>query len=317
MFRSLYTQLSLWIVGLVLLTSCDSLRQEVNPDRLNRESAKLVVTCFLSPQDTVLAVKVSRSQPVLGEETGGLYTGNTVANATVTISQGGQSVQLPFVSSQAYYKIDAKQLPVLAGQTYTLTVQTPNGEQATSRCIIPEPVVMTSVTFDSIADNQFGQRRTRYFVRARWDDPANQVNYYQLTGLFQAIQNCLGCERSPTYKEQVLYNNLYFRDNSNGLLTDRTTNGGPMISDRGFLGGGYTFFNGQQVGFTSQYKTASVQANLLNTDQAYYLYQDAIARQSEVSGNPFAEPVPVPTNLTGALGCFAGYNRSTITLKIK
>lgn len=298
----------------LLLSGCDSLRKEIDPDRLNREAAKLVVTGFLSPQDTILAVKITRSQPVLGEDTGYGYTAADVKDATTTLSSGGKSVALQYDGRAGYYRAAISQLPVVGGQTYTLTVLTPAGERATASCTIPTPVALASVTFDSLTENQYGRQFTRYFVRGRWQDPAGQANNYQVTGLFRYVPVCTGCEKNPNYKETEQLNPLYFDQST--MQTDRSTEGGEMISERAFLGG-YYFGNIPQSGFGSQYKSATVTINLLSTDQGYYQYQDAVQRQSQVSGNPFAESVPVPTNIQGAFGCFAGYNRSTMTMKLK
>ncbi len=315
MLRSVFLVVSLLIANLFLLSGCDSLRKEVDPDRLNREAAKLVISCFLSPQDTVLAVKVTRSLPVLGEQINYSYTGINVTDATVFLSAGGKSVTLRFNSQLGYYSVSNLQLPVVAGQTYSLRVQTPAGEQATSSCTIPRVVNLTGITLDSLTDNQFGRQNKRYFVRGRWQDPAGQANYYQTTGLLRFVPLCTSCEMNPNYKPTEQYSPLYSDNSTNGLQTDRSTEGNEMISDRLFLGNLYG--NPAQSGFGSQYKSATLTVNLLSTDQAYYQYQDAVSRQGQSSDNPFAEPVPVPTNIQGGLGCFAGYNRSTMTLKLK
>lgn len=316
MLRSVYLVVSLLITSLFILSSCDSLRKEVDPDRLNREAAKLVVTCFLSPQDTVLAVKVTRSLPVLGEVIQYTSNGNPVPNAAVTLSTNGKSVTLRYNSQLGYYGVSSQQLPVVVGQTYTLDVQTPTGERATSTCTIPGAVNLTNVTLDSLTDNQFGRQYKRYFVRGRWQDPAGQANHYQVTGSFRYVPLCKSCEMNPNYKETEQYSPLYSDESNNGLQTDRSTEGKEMISDRLFLGS-YFYGSPSQSGFGNQYKSATLTINLLSTDQAYYQYQDAVSRQSQAVDNPFAEPVPVPANIQGGLGCFAGYNRSTMTLKLK
>lgn len=296
---------SVVFLGSMYLSGCDSLRQEVNPDRLNREAAKLVVTCFLSPQDTVLAVKVNRSQPVVGESTSFINTGINVPDATVTLSEGGKSVALRFDARLGYYQAAISQLPVVAGRTYSVVIQTPAGERAEASCTVPGVVQPTGITFDSLTENQYGRRIKRYFVRARWMDPAGQANYYLTTGTYRFLLND---PRTPG-KEQSSYLSLS-ESNSNGLLTDRNTDGREMISERLFMNVGYYTNNGQA-------KITGVSVNLLTTDQAYYQYLDAVARQSQASGNPFAEPVPVPSNIQGALGCFGAYNRSTLTTTLK
>ncbi|TAH12534.1 MAG: DUF4249 family protein, partial [Runella slithyformis] len=33
--------------------------------------------------------------------------------------------------------------------------------------------------------------------------------------------------------------------------------------------------------------------------------------------NPFSEPTLIPSNIKGGLGCFAGYNRTNFTVKMR
>jgi hypothetical protein len=76
----------------------------------------------------------------------------------------------------------------------------------------------------------------------------------------------------------------------------------------------YTRINGVWV---STPPSGRLDGYLLNVDENYYRYHDGVARQDEVRDNPFAEPVPIPTNIQGGLGCFGAYNRSTLTLYLK
>ena len=293
---------SLLFLGSIYLAGCDSLRQEVNPDRLNREAAKLVVTCFLSPQDTVLAVKVNRSQPVLGESTGSSNTGASVTDATVTLSEGGRTATLRYDARLDYYRADGGQLPVVAGRTYSLVVQTPAGERAEASCTVPESVIVTSVVLDSALENRFGRQRRRYFVRSRWQDPAGHANYYLTTGTYGFLVN------DPTVPGSEQFNYLSLNQN-NGLLTYYNTDGREMISERLYINIGSTISSGQA-------KITTVTVNLLNIDQAYYQYWDAIKRQPQASDNPFAEPVLIPSNIRGALGFLGAYNHSALTVKL-
>jgi hypothetical protein len=56
---------------------------------------------------------------------------------------------------------------------------------------------------------------------------------------------------------------------------------------------------------------------LLATDEPYYRYHDAIQRQDRAGDNPFAEPVLIPTNIQNGLGCFAAFNQSSMTVRVK
>lgn len=313
MKKSLYSLIALGLF--VSLISCDSLRQEVNPDRLNREAAKLVVTCFLSPQDTVLAVKVARSQPVLGENNGFFNTEIDVLNATVLLSEGNQSVTLRYDVRLGYYQAAITQLPVIAGRTYTLVVQTPAGERAEASCTVPESVALNEIVLDSAVTNDFGRSTKQYYARLHWRDPAGKPNFYQLAGDngFTQLVRYQPSPNAPPRDTLFQLRSSWSFDNGS-TTTDLGRDGQDLVSERGRLAMFNYFVNGiQQL----SRPVGQVNGYLLNVDENYFRYQDAVARQSQVSGNPFAEPVPVPSNIQGALGCFGAYNRSTLTTILK
>ena len=297
------------------LTSCESLRQEVNPDRLNRESAKLVVTCFLSPQDTVLAAKIARSETVLGESTGNFNAGANVSDAIVTLSEGGRSVTLRYDAKLGHYQAAISQLPIVAGRTYSIAVQTPAGERAEASCTVPEFVVLKYIMLDSAITNDFGRSMKRYYARLRWLDPAGKPNFYQFMG-----DNEYTYTTSYRPDPNLPWRDTLFTTRQNWYFTNGSTNtdfgrdGQDLESARGQLAMQLSFTNGQQ---DSSRPVGQLNAHLLNVDENYYRYQDAVERQSQVLGNPFAEPVPIPSNIQGALGCFGAYNRSTITMTLK
>ncbi|GAB3507226.1 hypothetical protein GCM10027341_41440 [Spirosoma knui] len=297
----------------MLLSSCDSLRNEVDPELLNRQASKLVVTCFLSPQDSVLAVKVSRSQTVLSDSTNTSAYDN-IPGAVVTLSEGDRTIalytQTNKVSSTDYYRAAASRFPIIAGRTYKLVVQTAEGERAESSCTIPKFVKLESLDFDSTIVNQIIRQQRRYFVRAHWQDPADETNFYQIAGNFQYVNS------KPDTARRVEFRTLRFDTNTSSLQTDDNSRGAKMESERAFINGRTPNTTGSGS-FLDNFKLAKVVVDLLSIDRAYYNYQYAVGRQAQASGNPFAEPVLIPSNIQGGLGCFAGYNKSTVVLTLK
>ncbi|MCX6213377.1 DUF4249 domain-containing protein [Spirosoma sp.] len=313
-YSALFTLLA--VIG--MLAGCSSLRNEVDPSQLGFAASKLVVAGYLSPQDTDLAVKVTRSKTVVSDDS--LDTGGSdVTDATVTLTEGNRSITLRYnrpnspIDSlkQPYYSASARLLPIVAGRTYTLTVVTPKGERATSSCTIPAPVRPTAVTFDSTTENQGRSLLRRYYVLARWQDPPAQANYYQVTGFFQYTTKCDSCGTS-----QVGATQLSISDNNRGLVSDAGVDGTQMGSGKAYLLS-TPFTSNELTNFYGQYWNATVTVNLMSVDRAYYQFQEAVIRQRRVRNNPFAEPVLIPSNIEGGLGCFAGYNNATLTLKLK
>lgn len=301
-----------------VLWDCGSLRNEVNPAFLNNETAKVVVNGFLSPQDTVLAIKLTRSQTVLGDSVGTVVYGDDIPNATVTVSTGDRSVQLTYSARLGYYRASVSQFPIVAGQTYRLVVQTPSGYRAESSCSIPGPVAIETVALDSTADtrlNRFGARR--FYTTIRWRDPVGIPNFYQLRGLFQFVGNCTTCPEYASGAPRLITTTTRFDAGSVGLTTDAEVDGSLILSPRAYLTGWRNYVNNPDGSFPTLFKTANIRMDLLNVEQTYYRYQNAIQRQSQTGGNPFAEPVLIPSNIQGGLGCFAGYNQSSITARLK
>jgi len=326
----------------LFLFSCDSLRNEVDPNRLNKEAAKLVVTGFISPQDTVLAVQVNRSVPVLGQSN----AIRDVANATVTIRDGSQSVTLRYAvnynrQNVNLYWASARSFPIVAGKTYTLTVETPNGQKATGQCTVPARAPIPELQLDSAVVSRgfasFGTNGRQdvytkeYTVRARWFDIGGQRNYYRVAGLFQyqATPPASSTAVNPVIIQTVSFNANF--SNSGTVADSPSTDGGLLTSresvfyrpNQNFIVSGPT---GTTV--TSQADASQLQLgkllrfgvltiSLLHTDEMYYRYHDAISRQQDTGDNPFAEPVQIPTNISDGLGCFAGYNRSVVVLRVK
>lgn len=330
-----------------LLFSCDSLRNEVAPDRLNKQAEKLVVVGFLSPQDSVLAVQISRSVPVLGEAN----TIRDVSNATVTISNGARFVSLKYAPNYNrqginLYFATARDFPILAGQTYTLTVEAPNSQKVTSQCTIPARAPTPELRLDSAvvkngyrfgADGRQDDYTKEYTVRARWFDLSGQRNYYRVTGLFQfqATPPTTSTAVSVVITQSIYFGNDY---SGSGVMADAPVSDGGVLTSKESVyfqpnqypavptpNGPSTTIN--QRGLTEAeakllqlgklLRFGELTLSLLHTDENYYRYHDAVSRQQDVGDNPFAEPVQIPSNINGGLGCFAGYNRSTVVVKIK
>lgn len=304
------------LMCLAVLAGCGSLKQEVDPRGLSLEPEKIVVACFISPQDTVLAARIGRSTTVLGPDE---QVVPDITNATVTISDGTTSATLVrtvnTLANYTYYRAPAEQLPIVAGKSYTLTVRVPDGRQVDATCTVPEPVAIGAILFDSATTNEFGQVRNRYYARLRWKDPAGQVNYYRVAGNNEVrspgrIQNG---PNTPARDTIFTSFSTWFYETSS-TLPDLNRDGQELLSPRGTMGVPASFVNGQ-----TQYAAPKGQATayLLNVDENYYRYHDEVERQRDVRNNPFAEPVLIQTNIRGGLGCFGAYNKSTLTMQLK
>ena len=110
---------SLLIVSQLILLSCESLIEEIDPSFLPETDSKLVVACFISPQDTVLAAKITETKLLIG--TSGDIR-DDITNASVSLSDGSKSIRFVYSPKLGYYRALPSELPILAGKTYTITV---------------------------------------------------------------------------------------------------------------------------------------------------------------------------------------------------
>ncbi|GAB3688034.1 hypothetical protein GCM10027592_02380 [Spirosoma flavus] len=308
-----------YITLIALLASCDSLRQEVEPKGITQQAEKLVVSCFISPQDTVLTVLLARSSPVLGPSNEYAY----VSGAVVTLSDGVKTITLrdsvPKITFGSgpiiYYRANASELPIVAGRTYTLKARAYNVPEVTATCTIPNPVALEQILVDSAQSTDFSDGRKDYFARLRWRDAAGQYNFYRIAGSNEYPQRFTfrPSPNAPPRDTLILYTANWYFDNGS-LLTDQSRDGQEIISERVRLGATSIFDNGV---WTYRAPTGKLEAYLLNVDENYYRYHDAIGRQNLVRDNPFAEPVLIPSNIQGGLGCFGAYNRSTLIMRLK
>lgn len=291
-----------WLPGLIFLISCQNLRQEVDPQQLADRSVKLIVACFISPQDTVLAAKIARSRPILDDET---VTSLEITNATVTLQTGSRSITLAYHSKLRYYRADPKTFPIRAGETYQLTVQTPDGQRVEATTTVPASVNLQQARLDSevVLENEVS--RKRLFARYFWSDAANQTDYYATEGIF--TYRCPTCTPQKTVRQPVQFV-------TNPFYTDPGNSAQLMVSEKGYVGPSIPvnqrFFSGV---FS---KPFVLTADLLHLSQDYYRYHEALARQQQTNTNPFAEPVLIPTNIQGGLGCFGAYSRSTVLVTL-
>ncbi|CCH53521.1 hypothetical protein BN8_02622 [Fibrisoma limi BUZ 3] len=307
---------SVWCgISLLVLTGCQNLRQEVDLDGLTQQPNKLVVSAFISPQDTVLTVKVNRTRPI-----GDPYsaTSGLVTDANVTLTNAGRSLSLLYNDDQQQYQASPARLPIRSGQTYTLTVQTPDGLRVSSSCTVPPTVPVQKIVLDSVQETNGNKQ---YVVQLAWRDPSRTKNYYQTIGAFTYLRSCVTCSPAEKASQRPVRAPIAFSAPANlgGLVSDNLRDGSVLTSEWGQLQADSTdkATSTSKTIFRDYYARATVMAVLLHVDEAYYRYHAAAELAARYDGNPFAEPVMIPSNIKNGLGCFAAYNKSTLLVTLK
>jgi len=281
-----YLRITFLVTLLLLMGACE---KDITSEVKINSQPMLVVTSFISPQDTGLVVKVSKTRPAVG-----VVTSNSakVTDATVSISNGTRAVRLNYDATRDIYWTEASTLPILPGETYLLTVSTPDGAQVTASCTVPvtEGIAFTKLEHSITTESYEGQGDYyRHSFDFQWQDAAGQENYYHALSLLEYFEPGLNRNRRlplDNYGEKVFFSD----EKQDGQL---------------FASVGKFQYSSQDVLPSPLY----LEAHLSVTDRPYYLYHESIEKQNQTNGNPFAEPVIIYTNIQGGLGVFAAYNQ--------
>lgn len=307
----------LYLLSLLALSACGNLTSEVDPSVLGVGGEKLVVNSYISPQDTLLTVKVSRSKPAVSGST--VVQPFNVNNATVSLSDGSRSIVLQYNNSLEYYATKAALLPVRAGQHYTLTVTTPDGKQVSAQATVPGPVPISAVMLDSTISSTSTKWNKTFRVHFSWEGSLKQTNFYTYGGYFSwgnkvpyrvngQTQVAMPGVAELSFLSESTTGNLVSDEHQPGKrLTSQSAEVTTLSLDRKETNAAEAI---GRLSISKNLPGARLTLRLSNTDRFYYTYTSAVQRQRQAGSNPFAEPVPIPTNVQGGLGCFAAYNRT-------
>jgi hypothetical protein len=292
-------QLVLLLLALIMLPACEDEVTNIKKLDLN---PRLVVTSFISPQDTFLVAKLQTTQPAIGKTLSDEE--RKVKDAIVTISDGVTTVALQYNAELNRYQTEAVNLPPVAGKTYTLQVSTPTGAKAEASCVVPAVtnIEITEISYTATRDDEeYHHNFWRYELSYKWIDAPGVTNYYHALAYMKYQM-----ELWP--RMVTMYSDIYPNMEKGNLVKDESAVNNVLQSPK--------FIQyGNDLGPVP--KPYTLYAYLMVTDKHYYLYHRSVLEQQEVSGNPFAEPKFIYSNMAGALGAFGAYNRLEAEKEIK
>jgi hypothetical protein len=320
-------------LGLGTLISCETLVNTIPEDKLPRADAQLTLFGFISPQDTVIRIKVGQTRPVFGESASGendflvvgsdtvFLIGDVLPTARVTISDGQATATLPFQAAERLYAIPVSQFPIQAGKSYTLSV-TEGSRTARATCTIPlAQVPVKSYTLDTAVTSNFGSRDSTLTLNFTWDDVRGVENYYRIRAYELFEYSVVRIDTNAlflveTRRSAASYFNWTGNDSRSVFQSDSNLDGTTFSSPQGRKKLENPVIYGNLAGNTIKPQrgptSLGIFIQLLQTDAHYYQYHLSVQR-SRVD-NPFTEPSLIYTNVTGGLGVFAGHNRSVTTI---
>ena len=195
-------------------------------------------------------------------------------------------------------------------KTYYLEVKHPNYTNITSLDSLPAPININSIDTTTVIDPINGDRIQ---INLNFDDPSNFQNYYLLETY--AVSEYILVEGIDTLEHEI------DTAQQNMILTDVVfQNGGSPWRDQGLFND--LLFNGQnkvlefeipfydesgyEDGYNWSYKISGIRIYLHNISKSYYYYRTSLELYQNTSGNPFAQPVQVYSNIENGFGIFAG-----------
>jgi hypothetical protein len=266
----------------MIFLSCE---REVDNLKYPEFRQKLVVFGYLSPGNKRNYVSVSSNFNIYG----GLYTNPNLGNITATISDGTKEIALD--TNSPGFGFNSSDLSIIEGMTYKLKINNDFGLSAEASCTIPFKRNFKIEIDTSGAVNSSGQY---YYVTPtlHFTDFPGENNYYRL-----------------------LYQTIIYTSKYNIVRNQIGTSEYDYFTDKGIDGKRFTIV--LPVLMINEFVDSSfIKVFLMNTDYNYYNYHKSMGNYSS-GEDPFTEPSPVYSNITGGLGIFASYTVDSLIFRLK
>lgn len=248
---------------------------------------ELVISCFITPQDSFIRARITRSVPVFNTSSGNAY--NPVSNATVTLYGNSSSIQLTYNTINQYYEASTSVFPIIAGNEYRIDATHPSGNHAYATTVVPlnPPAGFQCSATDTVRGSDPWNSYTESRFEYSFNDPAGQQDFYRF----------------------MVYNRLY---DSLAMDTTLDKSGWEIHDDANADGTNITHHATMWHGFTGT-ELVGYNVWLLHCNYDYYMFHRSIYNYSG-GGDPFSEPTQIYSNVTDGLGIFAAAN--TVQLNI-
>tara|TARA_B110000858_G_scaffold34827_1_gene38930 strand:+ start:573 stop:1478 length:906 start_codon:yes stop_codon:yes gene_type:complete len=298
----------IYLVLIIALTyiSCE----KVIPFEGDVTIPKLVINSIFE-SDSTFKVHVSSSRSVIETD-----SFQNITDAIVNIKDGnGNIVETLNHQENGFY---VGQTFPQENQIYKLEVNHSNYSNIRGYDSLPSPITINSVDTSSIVDPINGDRLQ---ITMNFNDPESSQNYYLVetysvneyleikdldttnydldtTKQYMVLTDEVFQNGGSPWREQGLFNDLLFNGQNKSLEIEI-----PYYNE-----------TGNEIGYQWSYKTLSLRLYLHNISKSYYYYRTSLELYQSASGNPFAQPVQVYSNIENGFGVFAGSQISIFDL---
>jgi hypothetical protein len=208
------------------------------------------------------------------------------------------------------YRGNTKPIP---GMTYRLQVSayTYNNTEAVANCPITTSIISAKLDSANMSIESNGQAIIP--LEVTFQDPTGKGDYYFsqmfLTQEYWYLNHTTGDTTWDQFESLV-----YMQENKPSADFLDFNEEADIIDDNNFDGEIYTlkrYITVYMNSFGGRGRNLSMRFTLSHSKEEYYKYFRSVRLQSNASGNPFAQPVQVYSNVDGGLGIFAGYTVSS------
>jgi hypothetical protein len=281
------TYLIISVITISTFISCEKEADNINYPAFKQ---KLVVFGILSPGNEKNYISVNSTFKIYGPK----YSIVNWGNLTATISNGTDEISLDTTLSGFVFR--SSDFPIEEGKTYTLKVKSDFGLSAEASCTVPFRrnfnIEIDTTVQHYTDDTDTSILYTWVYSDLYFNDFKGESNYYRLLSMTTRPRTT-----------QSGYSSLQTGTEFN-VFDDKGRDGERIkISLPGYWAGGLP-------------DSSFLKVYLLNTDRTYYDYEKSI--ENYHSGeDPFTEPAPLYSNITGGLGIFAAYTFDSLVVRLK
>ena len=296
-----YHKIILFSIITVLLAGCELIVDVKVP----YEGDKVVINGVQS-NDSVWKVDLSRSQNILSVIRNQYFE---IPNAEVLIYHpDGRTEKLEKVNYGIYKGTTKSSI----GEKYKIVVNAIGFESVSAEMQMPFVVPIIDLKFDStnVQPTNPGGGITPFAdvpFDVTFGDPGDQKNYYSLKVFQWSVFKYVDGTQTEHIDTLIQEQTVWIQDPA--LVTRDERN--YRFSDEVFNGKTHTV-KAQTQFYQYQRRIFRVDVWLMNISEETFKYEQTLKLQRDVAGDPFAQPVPVFSNINGGLGIFSG---NTISIK--
>ena len=274
---------------------------------------EIIINAIISPNDSLLDVKISKSQPAFGKKSNDpfqlLILSRQIDSVIIKNTENNQKIVLPLVkesaeppedfdgfslhSSSLIYTAFTSNFPIQEGKTYQLVVSMKDNIKITAQTTIPSIIDTTRI---NAINNSI-----------QWRDVKNKTNFYSVEARVKIISTDNFGEQAFFFIELPFSNELFTDENKDGKILSARLDIDVSLE---------TYISEFNSGNSNQALGGSkkLEIDILSIPKIFYDYLKAIETYERYNDGSNNNPINIPTNIEGdALGIFSSYN---ITKKI-